>query len=324
MKKCFQIVLFLSLFFGYSLHAQNYNMDGSPITDCNGFFLDSGGSSGTYSPNENLTTTICPDLSTGTHIQLVFSAVDLANDLLCFYDGNSTAAPQLACSNEFLAGDPFIIQATAVNPGGCVTVEFTSDASNEGNGWSADINCIAACQTIIADLVSTDPIIVPADTGWIDICPGEGIFFEGAGIYPQDGAVYNHSDFTSSFSWNFGDGATSEGPTAYHVFEEPGGYIVQLSIEDQFGCLNSNFVSQRVRVSTYPDFALGDIPSDICAGDTLSLAAHVSQIDSSFNVSVSPTEGTFQTSGVLSDSLALPDGVGACYETSILFSDFSP
>jgi len=306
--------------------AQNYVMDGTPINDCSGFFSDSGGNVGPYSSNENLTTTICPDFTTGTHIQLVFSGANLmAGDMLCFFDGEDATAPPISCAADFDPGAAFIIQASAVNVSGCLTITFNSDGAGEGEGWSADINCIPACQTIIADLVMTTPEAMPADTGWIDICPGEGISFEGAGIYPQDGAVYDHSDLTSNFLWSFGDGTTSEGPTAYHIYNEPGGYIVQLQILDQFGCRNSNFISQRVRVSTYPDFELaGNIPSILCGEDTINLSATVAIIDSTYEVSVSSTEGTFQTTGIVSDSLALPDGTGSCYETSILFSDFSP
>ena len=194
-----------------------------------------------------------------------------------------------------------------------------------GDGWSADINCIPACQTVLVQLVMTTPPAMPADTGWIDICPGDGVSFSGEGLYPQDGAVYNHSDLTSSFTWSFGDGTTSQGPAAFHTYNEPGGYIVQLQIQDQFGCRNSNFISQRIRVSTYPDFELaGDLPSEICVNDTINLSAAVASIDSTYEVSVTSTEGTFQTTGVISDSLPLPDGTGACYETSILFSDFAP
>ncbi len=319
-------ILALSFLIVTFCNAQTYIMDGTPINDCSGFFSDSGGNNGTYSANENLTTTICPDFTSGTHIQLVFSGVDItAGDELCFFDGDDVSAPPISCATDFDPGAPFIIQASAVNVTGCLTITFNSDGAGEGDGWSADINCIPACQTIIAELVSTDPIAMPADTGWIDICPGEGISFEGAGFYPQNGAVYEHSDLTSSFTWSFGDGTTSQGPTAFHTYNEPGGYIVQLTIEDQFGCVNSNYISQRVRVSTYPDFELGtDIPATICAGDTVNLSAVVASIDSTYEVSVSSTQGTFQTTGVISDSLPLPDGTGSCYETSILFSDFSP
>ncbi len=320
------ILLFCLLFLNLSLFGQNYSMDGSPITDCSGFFLDSGGGNNNYGSNENFTTTICSDFSTGTHIQLVFSGVDLmAGDELCFFDGPDAGSPSLMCASDFTPGAPFIVQATAANPSGCLTLTFNSDGSGEGAGWSADINCIPSCQLIQAELVSTTPVVNPPDTGYIDICPGDRVFLTGTGVYPQDGIVYNHSNFTSSFTWDFGDGTFAVGPNTSHIYDEPGGYIIQLTIEDQFGCKNTNFISQRVRVSTYPDFELaGDIPDEICAGDTLSLSAVVSGIDTTYEVSVTPTEGTFQTAGVRSDSLPLPDGTGATYSTSIMFSDFSP
>ncbi len=324
--RIFTICLFLTAFCPLLTNAQTYPMDGSPITDCSGFFSDSGGGNSDYGPNEDLTTTICSDNSTGTHIQLVFSGVTLgAGDLLCFYDGTDVSATQLSCSDDFTPGAPFIIQATAANTSGCLTVTFTSDATDETAGWSADINCIAACQTILANLTSTDPVVEPVDTGYIDICPGDRVYLNAAGSYPQDGVIYNHSDLTSSFTWDFGDGNMAVGPNTSHVYQEPGGYIVQLTIEDQFGCKNTNFISQRVRVSTYPDFELaGDIPEQVCAGDTLSLHALVANLDSTYEVSVTPTEGSFQTQGVRSDSLPLPDGTGATYQTSIAFADFSP
>ncbi|MEM9823616.1 MAG: proprotein convertase P-domain-containing protein, partial [Bacteroidota bacterium] len=305
--------------------AQSYLMDGSPINDCGGFFLDSGGATGNYASDESFTTVICPDLSTGTHVQLIFSGVDLAaGDNLCFFDGTDASAPPLSCASDFNVGAPFIIQATAVNPGGCLTIVFESDASGEGAGWSADINCIAACQTILSVISNANPAVFPADTGWIDICPGDAVSFQGQGIYPQNGAVYQHSDLTSSFFWDFGDGTTAEGVDVTKIYDEPGGYIVQLTIVDQFGCSNTNFISQRVRVSTFPIFELGQVPDEICVGDTLELAASVSEIDSLFEVSVEPTQGSFQTTGVRSDSLPLPDGDGASYSTSILFNSFSP
>ncbi|MEM8907755.1 MAG: hypothetical protein AAGD05_07910, partial [Bacteroidota bacterium] len=204
-SKFFYTFLFCCV--AYSALAQNYLMDGTPINDCQGFFLDSGGSTGGYASNEDFTTVICPDLSTGTHIQLIFSGVELmAGDNLCFFDGNDATAPSLSCAADFPAGSPFIIQATAVNPTGCLTLTFSSDDTDNGPGWSADINCIPACQLIESVIASTDPPVSPADTGWIDICPGDGIQFEGMGLYPQNGAVYQHSDLTSTFMWDFGDG----------------------------------------------------------------------------------------------------------------------
>jgi len=304
--------------------AQNYLMNGTPINDCDGFFIDSGGNSGPYGPNENFTTTICPAGGSGTHIRLFFPNMQLGvGDIICFYDGPTAAAPQLVCSDQIDTNFPIIIQATAVNPGGCLTVTFNSDGSNQGNGWNAEISCIAACQNIQSQLISSDPVVSPADTGWIDACPGQRVFLSAQGLYPQNGAVYNHSDFTSSFTWEFGDGSMAVGPSVSNIYDEPGGYIIQLTITDQFGCRNTNFINQRVRISTRPDFTLTP-PEPICIGDSIHLSASVDTILPGYTLSVVPTEGSFQTGGILSDTLALPDGVGISYFAPISITQFSP
>lgn len=297
----------------------------SSASTCGGFFLDSGGNNAGYSPNENSTITICPT-GPGQYIQLLFSGSDIdSTDMLCFFDGQDVNAPELTCVDDYYGAQAFIVQATVANPSGCLTITFVSDGSRQGDGWNADINCISACQNIFADLASSDPIAMPADTGWINTCPGGRVFFSGQGVYPQDGVNYQHSDFTSEFTWDFGDGTMAVGPEVSHIYDEPGGYIVQLTIRDQRGCTNLNFINQRVRVATYPEFtAGGNLPSEICVGDTISLNASLDTIDANSVLSVMTTEGSFQTAGVRSDSLPLPDGTGSSYETSISFSNFSP
>jgi gliding motility-associated-like protein len=304
---------------------QTYLMNGSPISDCSGTFYDSGGGAGNYANNQSLTTTICSDGTAGTHIQLNFSGVDLAaGDELCFYDGPNPAAPLLSCSGDYQPGAPFIVQATAVNPGGCLTVTFNSDASGTATGWAAVISCVASCQTVLADLVSTTPAAAPADTGWIDICPGERVFFNGTGIYPQNGFAYQQSDLTTIFEWNFGDGDISYGPGTSHRYDEPGGYYVQLFLTDAQGCRSTNLVSQRVRVSPRPNFQLTGVPGAICAGDTLQLSAGFDTSATDKTLQVLPQESAFAVEGSRSDSLALPDGTGIPYETTIFFTEFSP
>ena len=295
------------------------------INDCSGFFLDSGGGSGNYGPNEQFTTTICPQGTAGTHIQLIFSGPQIMpGDQLCFYDGQTTADPSLGCASDFVPGAAFIIQATAPNTSGCITVTFDSDFILQSEGWSADINCIPACQTITSVLDSSDPMVEPADTGYIDICPGDRVFFTGRGDYPQDGTAYSHSDLTSTFEWDFGDGTNSLGTNVSHVYDEPGGYIVELKITDQLGCQNTNFIKQRIRVAPKPDFGVGDYIDQICSGDTVDLNAMVDTLDIEHTVSVVPGEGAFQNGGIRSDSLPLPDGNGASYSTTISFNNFAP
>ena len=306
------------------LPAQNYLMNGSPITSCSGTLYDSGGPLGNYGNNQNFSTTICSDGSSGTHVRLNFSGADLASgDVLCFYDGPTAAAPLLSCASDYSPGQPFVIQATATNPSGCITVTFQSDGSGTAVGWTAAISCVASCQTVLADLISTDPPIAPADTGWIDICPGERVFFNGAGIYPQNNFAYQQSDFSTTFEWNFGDGGIAYGPSTSHRFDVPGGYYVQLLLTDTLGCRNSNLISQRVRVAHRPDFDLAAV-AQICAGDTLNLSATIDSTVTGTTLSVTPIAASFDVEASRSDSLPLPDGTGELYETSILFTEFSP
>jgi len=305
--------------------AQTYLMNGTPINDCNGTFYDSGGANGNYNNNQNLSTTICSDGSAGTHIQLNFSGTDLApGDELCFYDGPNATATLLSCASDYTPGEPFIVQATAVNASGCLTVTFTSTAAGVATGWGAVINCVASCQQVQADVVSTNPATVPADTGWIDVCPGERIFFNGKGVYPQNGFAYAQSDLTTSFEWNFGDGAISYGPNTSHRFDDPGGYYVQLFLSDVQGCRSTNLINQRIRVAPRPNFNLtGGLNNTICAGDTIHLSAAVDSATGKTLV-VTPNASSFAAEGSRADSLALPDGTGIGYETSIYFTEFSP
>lgn len=41
-----------------------------------------------------------------------------------------------------------------------------------------------------------------------------------------------------SWQWTFGDGGTSDNPNPSHTYEESGGYLVCLIIEDEFGCMS--------------------------------------------------------------------------------------
>ena len=319
------IILCLLLLSAGAAFGQTYLMNGTPIDDCNGTFYDSGGGAGNYGNNQSLTTTICSDGTSGTHIQLNFSGVDFVpGDEICFYDGLNPAAPLLSCSGDYQPGSPFIVQATAVNASGCLTITFNSDAAGTASGWAAVISCVPSCQTVLADLVSTNPAALPADTGWIDICPGERVFFNGAGTYPQNGFAYQQSDLTTVFEWNFGDGDISYGPNTSHRYDNPGGYYVQLFLIDAQGCKSTNLVSQRVRVSPRPFFLLAAAVDPICAGDTIHLNAGLDSGATNQLLQIIPQESAFAVEGSRSDSLALPDGTGIPYETTIFFTEFSP
>ena len=302
-------------------------MRSGTVTTCDTTFTDSGGSNAGYRANENFTLTICSGDIYRNHISLGFDLLDLAvGDELCFYDGNSTNAPLLACSSDFSKTENAIVQTTATNPSGCMTIRFRSDGSNQRTGWVANVICIPSCQTIKAAITATNPLVLPIDTGWIDACPNKTrVSFKAKGTYPQNGFAYTQTDALNSFEWNFGDGTpVGKGPEVDHIFENAGGYIVRLTITDTLGCQNINYVKQRVRVSPRPTFNIGNIPSQVCAGTEIKVRGKTNVKDNTYQVSTQQNQGSFQTGGVRSGRLFIPDNGRNEYRTSITFSDFGP
>jgi gliding motility-associated-like protein len=303
-----------------SLFAQEYSIAQASIITCSGKFTDTGGSTNYYGPNENFTSTICSGSATTSHVNLIFRSISLeSNDILCFYDGNSTNAPLLGCNADYPTSESFLVRASANNQSGCLTVTFSSNAITQSNGWESDIFCTQPCQKIIAELAGTSPL---ADaSGYIDICPGDEVTFTGKGQYPENGTLYIHSDATSSFNWDFGDGETASGKTVTHRFERPGGYKVQLFVKDERGCSSSNLIGQSVRVAPPLLIRFSDnIPKSICTGDSLHINSALGSNGSMLQVT--PVEATFTAGGVLADSVGIPDGTGLVYETSIKVADF--
>lgn len=310
----------------FSMSAQTFLMDGTDITTCSGFFTDSGGENSPYQNNESYTTTICSDGTVGTHVRLQFFQVDIdALDLLCFYDGPTTASPSLDCHIKFT--DAFIIQATAANPTGCITVTFESDDTGIDNGWYAAISCVASCQLIASSMEVIDPAVPILDTGYnfIDVCPGQPITLSASGVYSQNGLNYIQSDSTSSFSWDFGNGNFASGPTVSVSYPEPGGYELQVRITDTVGCISTNYLNTFVRVSGPPDFYRGaGLPNQVCPDDTIQLKGAIGSIDTSADLSAVAFPLPYLPGSVRADSLALPDGNGVAFETSILLTEYLP
>ncbi len=298
-------------------------MNGSPITDCGGTFYDSGGITADYGNNENFSSTICSDGTSGSHISLLFNEIDLVpGDLLCFYDGTDDSAPQIACILDYSLTGPFIVRASSANLTGCITVTFETNGSSTGTGWTAGISCGTACQDVQVVLDNTTPPMIPAENGWIDICPGESVSFESHAEYPQNGQTYTQSDNTSTFTWDFGDGNTATGRNVSHTFMESGGYIVQLSVKDVNGCSSTNFISQRVRVAAEPTLVFtGSLPTQVCEGTEFSINSDLNS--ASADINVTPLTQEFNITRSNSEELFIPDGLDE-YSTSINFNEFEP
>jgi len=317
-------LLSFGLFNAGLLSAQDYIMDGSDITGCGGTFYDSGGPNGDYNALDNFTTTICSDNSSGTHIRLTFEPrIDLGfGDLLCIFDGPDTNAPVIECFNLFNDGDPVTVQASAANTSGCLTVSFFSSLFFSGDGWSAGIECVPSCQPVVAAIDTTFPAIVPADSGFIDICAGQTVVFSADAAFPQDGLIYDQDTATATFTWLFSDGFAATGQDVSRSFDEPGGYFVQLRVADAQGCTNTNLAQARVRVAPPLEISgTGPPAAPLCLGDSLTLSLGTS---GPTDLLISQDSAQFPAIRVESDSLPLPDGIGVPYQTSLSFFDFPP
>jgi len=289
---------------------QSYNMSNSTVTACSGTFYDNGGT-GTYSSSQDLTYTICPS-TPGSKVTLNFISFDVEDnyDYLTVYDGPNTSSPSLGTYDN---GLPLIgiVQATASNTSGCLTFVFHSDGSVQYAGWVATISCAQPCQAVQAVLAGSTPAV---SGQYINICQGQTITFNGSANYPQNGTSYTQSNATSTFTWTFGDGTTATGQNVSHTYNNEGGYQVGLVVTDINGCLSSNVIDIRVRVSTTPVFAGTNAnPTTICVGQSTTLTGVAT-----------PTPWSQPTGAVLAGTTFLPDGSGVSYTTGINFTNFSP
>jgi hypothetical protein len=245
-------------------------------------------------------------------------------DILCFYDGTNTAAPLIGCLDDFSFLDDFNVTASAANSSGCVTVQFISQTGSSAPGFQTAINCTNPCQPIVVSLDTVATFPTPNDSNYLDVCPGTQITVSASVDFPQNGQVYNQSPFTSEYVWNFGDGTIKYGLTATHTYTISGGYSLDLTVTDSIGCKNANRLGQKVRVATKPDFQLQNVDPFICLGDTLTLTAGLSGSGDNPNLTFTPVQGGFPTGAIIYDSLALPDGSGVSYTSTITFTDFNP
>jgi len=324
MQKCF---FYFFILIPYLLSAQNYEIDtynGLTITTCNGFFYDSGGPSGSYSNNETKTITFHSGSPINTHIKVYFHEFDIdPSDTLFIYDGSNTSAPLIGMYNDNNTLYLFPVQASITNASGDLTFKFKSNSTVINLGWKGEVTCIPECQIIFSQLDSIQTVPHPNDSNYVDVCLGGTISFTGMGVYLQNNMVYNQSDATSTFLWDFGDGTTGVGQTISHTYTQVNGYDVNLTITDSHGCVNTNYPGIRVRVSDNPIVGVNILP-DICAQtDSIIISAGYNP---SSTVSLAPIDVNQGASQGFDSTLFIPDGPGCsvlCYSTAVTFTSFA-
>jgi len=272
-----RLILFFSVLISFSSFCQvaidfTAANNNTTFNTCNGFLIDSGGQGGPgYANNQNITITICPD-TPGDIISVVFNLFSLDGtntgsqqnpnlDNMSVFDGNSTAANSLGVYNtNQLQG--VVIEATALNPTGCITLEFYSNSAGVGM-FTASVSCETPCNNPQAAAFILGGITPDS----IRVCLNQDIDFQNQGSFAQPG--FNLVDF----NWDFMDGTTDNGQNVTHSYSVPGHYRVQLFVTDDNGCSNPNLTDLVVQVETLPDFSTFPGNVEICLGESYSVSA---------------------------------------------------
>lgn len=76
----------------------------------------------------------------------------------------------------------------------------------------------------------------------------------------------SQSDNAESFSWNFGDGTTSDEENPTHTYSELGQYLVTLIVTNDCG---TDTISNNINVSSIPTANFSSSSTEICEGETI-------------------------------------------------------
>jgi gliding motility-associated-like protein len=303
MKKQFIALLALVLM-SFGASAQDLTIADGGINTCSESLNDSN-PVGPYAANENYTFTVCPELDSGeTIMNVYFISFGLGTgDTLRIYDGGSNADPLIG---TYTGNDLANQNITSTNAEGCLTLVWTSDATDEGD-FGAIIQCGPPCLHPIIDVNAQNETENP-----IRICQGESINFDGSGT------TFAIGNTLASWTWDFGDNTTdnSQWPFVTHVYNTPGAYKINLVVTDNTGCQNLNVADVIVQVSTTPNFTLSVDPTVICVGGEAVLNGLVE------GVTYSP-----QTEADFGDPLYIPDAgtqESDCFFDTIWVSGFAP
>jgi Zn-dependent metalloprotease/uncharacterized membrane protein len=183
--------------------------DTTLVTDCIGTILDSGGQ-GDYLNGTHSFVTIAP---TGAdYLLLDFRSFDTESyaDLLFMYDGPDSTHPSIGAFFGPIL--PFV--GTFTSSSGTVTLEFISDPVVARPGFELDFECRSATGLPVAAF-GINPI---------GTCDGHVYFGNGSLNHPN------------TWSWDFGDGTTSNLQNPHHAYTTPGTYTVTLIACNSVGC----------------------------------------------------------------------------------------
>jgi bacillolysin len=174
---------------------------------CDGNLFDSGGPAGNYGDDADVSTTISPVGASGLLLQFDEFSLESGYDYLYIYDGPNSSSPLLGT----YSGGQLPEGGAIIPTGPIVTIRLTSDVALNQSGFKLHWNCITNLPLALfeSDLQQT--------------CSG----------------IINFSDISFSnpttWTWDFGDGNTSNMQNPSHTYLNEGVYTVKLIVSNSFG-----------------------------------------------------------------------------------------
>lgn len=268
-----------------------------------------------YSASQNNVLTVCP-VAPEVQVNLYFLDFDLSpGDTMFIYNGPDVSAPLITSNSlgdlQFQTISPDLI----TNPGGCLTINFISNADAELGAYNFRVTCGVPCAYPLAN--------IEAGGDTLKICPGETVNFDASGSTAGNGNSFIDAPITEWSIDNSFD--TSAWPVLSYQFNEPGGYRVRLNLEDTSGCASVNLPMVIVLVSTPYLFDISTTSDYFCVGNEV-LIGTVAFVDSTSefndeNQNGQPVTWIESQSVVFENGVYIPDNQGCLY-AEINFNSF--
>lgn len=158
------------------------------------------------------------------------------------------------------------------------------DSTHEGTGDAGFFTSIEYDMNRLGVSLLANLNLTPHAWAWSNCGGTNNCQFHGSDSWDEDGSV-------TSYSWNFGDGATSTAANPYHVYQPGATYCPSLTVRDNNGATNSDSYCLTIPPLNQP---------------TLDSAARTDLVTCNVNISWSPPG-----SGLAPDSYYLTNGVNS-------------
>ena len=188
-------------------------------------------------------------------------------------------------------------------------------AAGDDNVFGHGLVDAAAAVAYAQNIGSSSAPVAQINASAVSVPYNTQITFDGSGSFDSDGTI-------AGYSWNLGDGTSSNQAVVNHVFAQSGAYQVTLTVSDNDGLTNST--SLNIQVTTeLPTPVIGLVSNQVGVNDVITFDGSASSDndgeivsfvwDFGDNNSASGAQVThsYATAGVYSATLTVTDNAGA-------------